>query len=108
MARAEDAAMNVTARTGNPIGEASIAAETSTLWAGNHTLMHSDGHTLAVSFEQDAPAFAIGGAYTVDVTHALKPGKNTLEILLTSTSNGQPASGPMLTLYTLNRKVFDK
>lgn len=41
--------------------------------------------------------------FTLDVTDALKSGKNTLKVLVTSTSKGQPKLGQVVQLKTLTR-----
>ena len=46
--------------------------------------------------------------FTRDVTDALKPGKNTLAILVTSTSKGQPKLGEVVQLRTVMRKTIDR
>jgi hypothetical protein len=43
--------------------------------------------------------------FTLDVTDALRPGRNTLEVLVTSTSTGQPALGEVIQLRAITRKA---
>ena len=42
--------------------------------------------------------------FSLDVTDVLKPGRNTLKILVTSTSKGQPKLGSMVQLKTTTRQ----
>jgi hypothetical protein len=46
--------------------------------------------------------------FVLDVTDAVKSGKNTLKILVTSTSTGQPTLGDLVKLRTVTRKTIDQ
>jgi hypothetical protein len=46
--------------------------------------------------------------FVLDVTDAVKSGKNTLKILVTSTSKGQPTLGDLVKLRTVTRKTIDQ
>jgi len=46
--------------------------------------------------------------FELNVADALKPGKNTLKILVTSTSKGRPSLGKIVQLRTVTRKTIER
>jgi len=45
--------------------------------------------------------------FTLDVSDVLRPGKNKLQVLVTSTSEGQPKLGKVVQLKTMTRKTME-